>query len=141
MQIRLKTRVEVDGATFWFGAADDELLAAIEILTLSAPVIAVNLLGQEFEEIAKMTEEEIIAQCEGRDPEPKHLPGGVHQAFCKLFVAAVEKWEGVTDEDDETMEWSPEHIAGFPTEKKVAVVCELFNERKRNQLKESAPSD
>jgi hypothetical protein len=141
MQIRLKTRVEVDGAQFWFGVADDALLEAVNMLAVAAPLIAMEVLGLDLEAFGEMTDEEALALSEGKDFEPKHLPGEVKQAFCRLFVAGVQDWKGVMGEDGEPWKFAPDRLEGFPTDEKVAVVCEYMIERKRTSKKESGPGE
>lgn len=144
MRIRLQTQVKVDDATFWFGAADDELLKAIELLTIAAPIIAMSVTGlgaEEVNELAAMSDDEIAALVAGKDYTPDNLPGSVKQGFCRLFVAAVKKWEGVTDEDGADVPFGPEVLEQFPTDEKVAAACEYMLERKRTQAKETAPGD
>lgn len=139
MQIRLKTRVEVDGATFWFGAADAELLRASEALQVATPIILAEALGDDWEKIGEMPEEEIAKKAAEIDIGERHLTSEVKQAFCALFVAAVVAWEGVTDDDGKPLPHSDAANRDFPTDQKVKVVCEFFNERRRLLGEESAP--
>lgn len=147
MQIRLRTRAEVDGATFWFGTADAELLLACDVLNAAWPLILSEALreetGESAEEILKklndMTVEEIAERAKDIEIGERHLTGDVKRIFCELFTAAVVEWEGVTDDEGAEVQCIPPGIATFPTDQKVKVTCEFFNERRRLLGEETAP--
>ena len=133
MKLRLSTRVECDGAEFWFadGLADAELLSAIGALGAAVPLIMTAASGMDFEAIGKLTEEEIKEKFENLELTTDLLPPDVGLRFCELFAAAVTRWECVTDAEGEPLLWSGKQAAEFPTEQKIEVVCEYFNERRK----------
>jgi membrane carboxypeptidase/penicillin-binding protein PbpC len=136
MHIRLRTRVEVDGARFWFGSADAELIVASSGLQAAAPIILTVAMDGDLNATNDMTAEEIAEKVGEVEITEDMIPAAAQEAFCRLFSAAVVEWEGVVDEDGEPVECLADTVAAFPTEKKVKVVCEYFNERGRLVVKE-----
>jgi len=109
MQVRLETRVEVEGATFWFGATDRTLGPLIAWLRLR---------------VARTGEETL---------DEKDLPPEIITHMAELFTEGVKRWEGVTDEDGKPLDCNPLTILGFPTLQKITVAAAYLNEWGRLQ--------
>ncbi len=143
MRVELTTVVEHDGAEFEFGCADRALLAANEMLQAAAPIMLVAALGLDMEGLAQIDEEELKQKAGELRVEPKLLPAGVQAAFCDLFAAAVRGWgplrdgkgkpvegTGLFGADGSPLDYNTENVRDFPTDAKVAVVCEFYNVRR-----------
>jgi len=111
----LWTRVEHDGAAFWFGAADSELLE----VGAACGVLAARTGKTTFE--------------------AHEVPADVAEVFCRFFVAAVRKWEGVTDGDGNEVACTREAVREFPTEAKIEVVAAYFAAREALDQRKGSP--
>ena len=141
MRVELTTRVELDGAEFTFGTADKELVWALEALGAALPIMLPAMYGMDWEEIGKLSEEEIERRGKEAPLQPEHLPAAVKESFCSLFVEAIRGWRGVEDAAGDRIDCDEQARRDFPTDQKVAVVCEYINERKRVESKEPRPGE
>jgi hypothetical protein len=103
MQVRLETRVEVDGATFWFGATDRTL----------APLLIL------FKAHLAETGQETLD--EGK------LPAHMIAPACALFIEGLRRWEGVTDGEGRPLECTAATVGDFPTLQKIRVAAAYLN--------------
>jgi len=123
MDALLTVRVEVDGATFEFGAADRATARAMGDVQ---QLVDIEVRRREAETGKPVTPEErqqiaVIAEDD--------LPPNLYQTLCEMFVEGVRGWEGVADmsRPRETgdgyypLPCTPETIREFPPELKVKV--------------------
>jgi hypothetical protein len=103
MQVRLETRVEVDGATFWFGATDRTL----------APLLVLFRAHREETGQDRIDEGQL----------PPHLLAPA----CALFVEGVRRWEGVMDAEGRPLECTAASVGDFPTLQKIQVAAAYLN--------------
>ena len=103
MRVRLETRVEVDGATFWFGAADQTL----------GPLVGL------FKARLAETGEETLDETQ--------LPPDMIAPLCALFMEGVRRWEGVIGEEGLELFCTPLAMRDFPTMQKLQVAAAYLN--------------
>ena len=139
MDVLLTVEVEVDGATFRFGAADramGRLMQDVEALVEARARMREAELGRELME----EERRAFAVVEEAD-----LPDTLFASLCEMFIEGVRGWSGVRDlsRPNETGDFAelpctPETIREFPSDLKVKVVEAWQDRRKQVEQKKGS---
>jgi hypothetical protein len=133
MDVLLTVEVEVDGATFRFGAADRATARAMGDVQ---QLVEIEARKREATTGTKVTEEEreriaVIAE--------QDLPANWYHTLCEMFVEGVRGWEGVADlsrpketgDGYEPLPCTPQTIREFPPDLKVRIAGAYHRERAR----------
>lgn len=142
MDALLYVEVEVDGATFLFGAADR---ATARLMGDTRELVEIRARTKRKELGRALTDEERqeLAVIEEAD-----LPGNMYESLCEIFVEGVRGWNGVRDlakpNGDggyEPLPCTPETIREFPAQQKVVVVSAYQKRRQQLELGKASPAE
>jgi len=145
VQIALRTEVEVDGATFVFGAADNTQQRAVDAYYYTLVMACMESLGP-LREVLSISEEapnsEVAEAFAAKNPAEQaslfkeagidfssvQLPDDTVAAFAAFFVEGLRDWRGVKDEAGKEVPCNGETVRDFPTSQKVAVASAYLGE-------------